>query len=89
MGHTNSRAAKRPKVGRPPAGHDGEKVSSYTQITMRLPDSTKRLLDSVTAMTGWPAWRVFDRALGAFVKQLPAEDRRVLDLVQARRARSD
>lgn len=89
MGHTKSRPAKRAKAGRPPAGIDGEKVSKYAQVTIRLPAPSKRLLDAVTAMTGWPAWRVFDRALQALVRELPTEDRRVLDLVQARRGRPD
>jgi hypothetical protein len=67
----------------------GERHAAYTQITMRLPDSTKRLLDAITGMTGWPAWRVFDRSLAAFVRELSAEDRHVLEVVKARRAKRD
>lgn len=56
---------------------------------MRLPHSTKRLLNAVTAMTGWPAWQVFDRSLSAYVRELPAADRRVLQALQARRGRME
>ncbi len=89
MRHTNHPRIPAVKPGRPPAGRDGQKVSGYTQITMRLPDSTKRVLDAITAMTGWPAWRVFDRSLSAFVRELSAEDRHVLEVVKARRAKRD
>ena len=85
MRHTKQPPRKK-GIGRPPAGNAGQKTSGYAQITMRLPHPTKTLLDAVSAMTGWPAWRVFERALAAYVTQLPPEDRRILTAVQTRRA---
>lgn len=89
MRHTKARktATPRARVGRPPAGDGGQKVSDYTQITMRLPDPTKALLDAISGMTGMPAWRVFEQALASYVQALSPEEQRVLSLVQQRRAR--
>ena len=90
MRHTNSRAPRlRSPVGRPPAGHAGEKTSEYAQITVRLPRATKGLLDAITGMTGMPAWRVLEKALAAYVRELPAEEQRVLSGVRERRARTE
>lgn len=85
------RHTKRPSkpLGRPPAGRDGDKVSQYAQITVRLPGTTKSLLDAIAGMTGMPAWRVLEAALVVYVRQLPADEQRILNGVQERRAREN
>jgi hypothetical protein len=88
MRHTNSSLSRR-RVGRPPAGDGGEKVSGYAQVTVRLPARTKALLNAVTGMTGLPAWRIFDAALGLYVEKLPREEQQILSHVQRRRARAE
>jgi hypothetical protein len=89
MRHTKQRrlAATRPRLGRPPSGVDGEKVSEYRQITIRLPGSTRQLLYAIAGMTGMPIWRVMHHALEAYVLQMPDDERRLLSRVQHRRRR--
>ena len=86
MGHTKDRKLPPARPGRPPAGPDGEKVSDYAQVTMRLPEGTKALLDAISGMTGLSSWRVLEVALDAYVRQLPADEQRLLTGVQRRRA---
>lgn len=88
MGNTKSTKGGRPRPGRPPAGARGERVSDYAQITIRLPEGTKALLDAITGMTGLPAWRVLEEALEAYVRQLPDDEQRVLSGVRRRRSRA-
>jgi hypothetical protein len=83
------RVAGAPRLGRPPAGADGEKVSEYSQVSLRLPEATRALLDAISGMTGQPSWRVIEQALDAYVQRLPDDDRRLLHGVQQRRAREN
>lgn len=87
MRHTKHQPARRSKPGRKAAGHGGQKVSGYSQVTMRLPPPTKALLDAITAMTGLPAWRIVERALPAYVRELSTDEQRVLTLVRQHRAK--
>ena len=87
MRHTKSQPLRRAKPGRKAAGHGGEKVSGYAQITLRLPAAPKSLLDAITAMTGLPAWRIVERALAAYVRELSTDEQRVLTLVRQHRAK--
>ena len=91
MGHARPRKAVEAgaKLGRPPAGDLGQKVSGYSQMTVRLPQATKARLDAIAGMTGMPLWRVIDRALNAYVIGLPLHERRVLVQLQERRAREN
>lgn len=68
---------------------DGEKVSEYRQLTIRLPGSSRELLYAIAAMTGMPRWRVIHVALEAYVVGMPAAERRLLSDVQHRRGRPD
>jgi predicted DNA-binding protein len=68
--------APRPRRrGRPPAGPAGQKVSQYPQLTIRLPAETKARLNTLSLLTGSPIWRIIDRAVDAYVRQLPEPDR--------------
>jgi predicted DNA-binding protein len=89
MAHTKGKKAlqRTPRLGRPPAGSRGERVSDYTQLSLRLPERTRALLDAISGMTGAPSWRVIEQALEAYVQRLPEEERRLLQGVQQRRAR--
>jgi len=61
--------------GRPPAGKQGEKVSSYPPFTLRLPPDRKAELDALAFIRGLPAWQVVDEALQAHLRALPASER--------------
>lgn len=61
--------------GRPPAGAAGEKVSNYPQLTVRLPAETKARLNTLSLLTATPIWRIIDRAIDAYVRNLPDPER--------------
>jgi hypothetical protein len=79
-------ARKRGRVGRPPVGAYGEKVSEYPQVMIRLPGGTKAVLDALSGVTGTPIWRLIDQAVQVYVAQLPPAERRLLRGVRSRRA---
>src|SRR6185295_4484596 len=78
-----------PRLGRPPAGADGEKVSGYTQLSLRVPPDTKALLDALAGMTAMPVWKLLDAALSAYVDQLPSDEQQLLKGVRRRRAQEE
>jgi predicted DNA-binding protein len=80
--------AKR-KRGRPPAGHGGDKVSSYPQMTIRLPLETRAKLNTLSLLLNAPIWRIVDQAIDVYVTHLPKEDQAVLGPLVERLARGD
>jgi predicted DNA-binding protein len=76
-------------VGRPPAGPRGEKVSTYPQLTVRLPAETKAKLNTLSLLTGSPIWRIIDQAVEAYVQYLPEPDRTRLGQIAERLVRGD
>lgn len=81
--------AKAARIGRPPVGARGEKVSDYPQVMIRLPHETKDVLDALSGLTGTPVWRLIDEAVRTYVKQLSDAERRLLASVQQRRSIAD
>jgi predicted DNA-binding protein len=77
---------KRTRLGRPPLGVRGERVSDYPQVMIRLPAETKALLDALSGVTGTPIWRLIDQAVDVYLAQLPEAERRLIDNVRDRRA---
>ena len=81
------RAKSKPqRLGRPPIGRKGEKVSDYPQVMIRLPHATKDVLEALSGLTGTPVWRLIDEAVDVYVKQLSDSERRLLASVRQRRA---
>jgi predicted DNA-binding protein len=74
------------RMGRPPVGSDGEKVSEYPQVMIRLPRETKATLDALSGLTGTPIWRLIDQAVAVYVGQMPEAQRKLLAGVRIRRA---
>ena len=77
---------KAPRLGRPPVGRSGEKVSDYPQVMIRLPQSTKDVLEALSGLTATPVWRLIDQAVEVYVRQLSDAERKLLASVQQRRA---
>jgi hypothetical protein len=77
---------KATRLGRPPVGRRGEKVSDYPQVMIRLPHDTKDVLEALSGLTGTPVWRLIDQAVDAYVRQLSEAERRLLSSVRQRRA---
>jgi hypothetical protein len=80
---------KRKKAGRPPSGPKGEKVSSYPQLTTRLPPETKAKLNTLSLLTNTPIWQIIDRAIDAYVQHLPKSERTLLGSLADRIVKGD
>lgn len=77
---------KAARLGRPPLGAGGEKVSDYPQVMIRLPQQTKAVLEALSAVTGTPIWRLIDQAVDTYVRQLPPAEQKLVTGVRHRRA---
>lgn len=77
---------KRRTRGQPPKGPDGELVSRYPPLTVRIPPTTKHKLEALSQLRGIPMWRLVDAAALAYFDSLPEADRRLLAQFSARRA---
>ena len=63
-------------MGRPPAGaKDGEKVTDYPQLSIRVPLEFKVRLNALSAVTGLAQWRVIVEAINCFNDDLPKTER--------------
>ena len=80
---------RRAGPGRPPAGPDGEKVSQYPQLTIRLPAATKAKLNTLSLLTGNPIWKIVDQAVEAYVQNMPEPERSRLGAIAERLVRGD
>jgi hypothetical protein len=86
MARGRRKTAPTARLGRPPVGADGEKVSEYPQVMIRLPRGTKATLDALSGLTGTPIWRLIDQAVAAYVDQMSEAQRKLLAGVRDRRA---
>ena len=84
-----ARRQPRPRRGRRPLGLNGEKVSEYPQVMIRLPRPTKSILDALRALTGTPIWRLIDLAVDRYIKGLPEGQRRLIAGVRDLRAETE
>jgi hypothetical protein len=76
-------------MGRPATGVDGERVSDYPQVMIRLPKPTKTALEALSGATGTPIWRLIDLAVDCYIKSLPESQRRLIAGVRDLRAETD
>ena len=65
-------------MGRPPSGPDGERVSDYPRLTIRIPFTTKRKLEALSARRRVPVWQLVDSAVLEYFARLPDTERRLL-----------
>jgi hypothetical protein len=82
------RSRGRKKAGRPATGPGGERVSDYPQVMIRLPQQTKTTLETLSAASGVPVWKLVDRAVAVYVRQLPAGERRLIGMPRASRGKT-
>lgn len=64
---------KAARMGRPPAGPGGEKVSGFPARTIRLSPDRLAMLDAVAAVEKVPCSTIVDRALEGYFSELPAD----------------
>jgi hypothetical protein len=78
----NETRANRRRTGRPPEGaRQGERVTDYAQVSVRLPDDMRAKLTALAAVTGLSRWRLIMHAIECYIRNLsPAEQRLVSGL---------
>jgi CHAD domain-containing protein len=67
------------KVGRPPAGVNGDRVVDYPQVSVRMPPNVRDILAAVGEVRGEPHWRVIMEALAVYVRSLPREEQDAIE----------
>ena len=72
------RQTRRPGAGRPPSGDQGQLVSKYPPLTVRIPPATKHRLEALSALRREPMWKLVDAAVLAYLERLPDSERRLI-----------
>lgn len=86
---SDKRLKDRRRAGRPPAGaKEGEKVTDYPQLSIRVPIEMKARLNALSAVTGLAQWRVIVEAIDCFLHELPPNDRELVDGLSERLKRT-
>lgn len=79
----------RGKVGRPPAGDDGERVKDYPQVSFRLPNDIRNTLLALSEVRQQPQWRLIVDSIECYLRNLPRpEQTRIAKLLSARRSKN-
>lgn len=80
---------KRHRIGRPPAGaRDGDKVTDYPQLSIRLPAEVRATLQALSVIESRPQWRVISDAIDCYAKGRSETERRLIaELAGRSRAR--
>jgi hypothetical protein len=81
---------KRRRIGRPPAGaQDGEKVTDYPQLSIRLPAAARATLQALSLIESRPQWRVISDAIDCYTKSRSESERKLIEELAGRsRARA-
>lgn len=66
---------RKSRPGQPPKGPDGELVSEYPRVAVRLPPDTKAALEALAVLRRQPLWAVLDEAARELIARLPADVR--------------
>src|SRR5262245_51996914 len=77
------------RVGRPPAGEAGQRVTDYPQVSVRLPADARDKLLALSKLRGQPQWRLIVESVECYLGELSAEERRQLDGMLGRRGKPD
>jgi predicted DNA-binding protein len=75
------------KVGRPPAGDDGERVKDYPQVSFRLPTDARDKLLALSKVRKQPQWRLIVESVECYLRDLPRRDQVQIARLLNRRAR--
>lgn len=62
------------KVGRPPAGDDGERVKDYPQVSFRLPTEVRDKLVALSEVRKQPQWRLVVESVECYLRDLPRQE---------------
>lgn len=75
------------RVGRPPAGDDGERVKDYPQVSFRLPKNARDKLVALSKVTRLPQWRLVVESVDRYLRDLPRHDQTKIARLIARSRR--
>jgi hypothetical protein len=73
------------RVGRPPAGNAGARVTDYPQLSVRLPVEARDKLVVLSQLRGQPQWRLIVDSVDCYIRGMAADDRRQVDVMLGRR----
>jgi hypothetical protein len=71
-----------------PKGPNGERVSKYPQLTVRIPAASKDQLEALSTLKAVPMWRLIDDAVRTLIETLPDAERRLVLQMAAHRSRA-
>jgi hypothetical protein len=77
-------AVKKKSVGRPRKGRDGDKVSEYAPLTIRLPPDVRNTLKAVAFVRSEPVSAIVEQSLAVFLKTLTRGDRALVKTITKR-----
>ena len=66
---------RKARMGQPPKGPAGERVSDYPRVGLRLPRATKNALEALAVWRRVPLWALVDRAVRELIARLPEAER--------------
>jgi hypothetical protein len=66
------------KVGRPPAGDDGQRVKDYPQVSVRLPKDSRDKLVALSEVRKQPQWRLIVDSVECYLRDLPRRERALI-----------
>ena len=75
MSTPSKRTISSSRVGRPPAGDDGERVKDYPQVSFRLPASSRDKLVALSKVRKQPQWRLIVESAECYLRDLPRHER--------------
>ena len=76
------------RVGRPPAGDAGARVTDYPQVSVRLPTDARDKLLALSRLRKQPQWRLIVDSVECYLRDLPPDERRQLEGMTGKRPRA-
>jgi predicted DNA-binding protein len=73
------------KVGRPPAGDGGERVTDYPQVSFRLPKAARDKLAALSEVREQPQWRLIVESVECYLRDLPRQEQAQIARLLARK----
>ncbi len=76
------------RVGRPPAGDDGERVKDYPQVSFRLPTDARDTLLALSQVRKQPQWRLIVESVECYLRDLPRQEQAQIARLLIKRPRN-
>ncbi len=76
------------RVGRPPAGDDGERVKDYPQVSFRLPTEARDKLLALSQVRKQPQWRLIVESVECYLRDLPRQEQAQIARLLIKRPRN-